>query len=90
MIGFYHSPEARDAQIRTPITDGEGEPWVWRYKDIAGWWSHQHHDRVDGVRETTPTGWIPQSKPIWFTELGCAAIDKGTNQPNKFLDPKSS
>ncbi len=23
-------------------------------------------------------------------ELGCAAIDKGTNQPNKFLDPKSS
>ncbi len=24
------------------------------------------------------------------TELGCAAIDKGTNQPNKFLDPKSS
>ena len=33
---------------------------------------------------------MPQSKPIWFTELGCAAIDKGTNQPNKFLDPKSS
>ena len=22
--------------------------------------------------------------------MGCAAIDKGTNQPNKFLDPKSS
>ena len=33
---------------------------------------------------------MPQSKPIWFTELGCAAIDKGTNQPNKFVDPKSS
>ncbi len=30
------------------------------------------------------------SKPIWFTEFGCAAIDKGTNQPNKFLDAKSS
>jgi hypothetical protein len=29
-------------------------------------------------------------KPIWFTEIGCAAIDKGTNEPNKFLDPKSS
>ncbi len=36
------------------------------------------------------TAWVPQSKPYWFTELGCAAIDKGTNQPNKFLDPKSS
>ncbi|HID66950.1 MAG TPA: host specificity protein, partial [Roseibacterium sp.] len=34
--------------------------------------------------------WVPQSKPIWFTEFGCAAIDKGTNEPNKFLDPKSS
>lgn len=36
------------------------------------------------------SAWIPQSKPLRFTELGCAAIDKGTNQPNKFLDPKSS
>jgi hypothetical protein len=30
------------------------------------------------------------SKPIWFTELGCPAVDKGTNQPNVFVDPKSS
>lgn len=87
---YYHSPEARDAQIRTPITDGDGEPWVWRYKDIAGWWGNQHHNRVNGNRVAQPTVWVPQSKPIWFTELGCAAIDKGTNQPNKFLDPKSS
>ena len=43
-----------------------------------------------GVRQTTGTLWVPQSKPVWFTEIGCAAIDKGTNQPNKFLDPKSS
>ncbi len=40
------------------------------------------------VLSSTP--WEPQSKPVRFTELGCAAIDKGTNQPNKFLDPKSS
>jgi hypothetical protein len=33
---------------------------------------------------------VPQSKPIRFTEYGSAAIDKGTNQPNKFVDPKSS
>ncbi|MBY6138464.1 glycoside hydrolase/phage tail family protein [Leisingera daeponensis] len=88
---YYHSPEAREAQIRTPITDGaHDEPWVWRYKDIRSWWMHQHHERIGGVRQAVPTDWVPQSKPVWFTELGCAAIDKGTNQPNKFLDPKSS
>ena len=36
------------------------------------------------------SAWVPRSKPIRFTEMGCAAIDNGTNQPNKFLDPKSS
>jgi hypothetical protein len=41
-------------------------------------------------RGLSATGWIPRSKPIRFTEMGCAAVDKGTNQPNKFLDPKSS
>ncbi len=87
---FYHSPEARDAQIRSAITDGDAEPWVWRYKDFGGWWSNTHHNRIDGVRQADPTDWVPQSKPIWFTEFGCAAIDKGANQPNKFLDPKSS
>jgi hypothetical protein len=45
---FYHSPEARDAQIRTPITDGDGEPWVWRYKDLTGWWQNDHHNRIGG------------------------------------------
>lgn len=33
---------------------------------------------------------MPGSKPIWFTEYGCPAIDKGTNQPNRFVDVKSS
>ena len=87
---YYHSTEARESQRRTPITDGDGEPWVWRYKDLLGWWSNPHHDRIDGERQAIPTAWVPQSKPFWFTEFGCAAIDKGTNQPNKFLDPKSS
>ncbi len=88
---FYASETDAADQIRTPITDGaHGEPWVYRYKDLQGWWANPHHDRVGGVRAATPTDWEPQSKPIWFTEYGCAAIDKGTNQPNKFLDPKSS
>lgn len=32
----------------------------------------------------------PQFDGAWVDEFGCAAIDKGTNQPNKFLDLKSS
>ncbi|MEX0287435.1 MAG: glycoside hydrolase/phage tail family protein [Paracoccaceae bacterium] len=87
---YYQSDADRATQTRTPITDSMGEPWVWRYKDIRNWWSQPHHDRIDGTRQAAPTAWVPQSKPIWFTELGAAAIDKGTNQPNKFLDPKSS
>ncbi|MEO1139178.1 MAG: glycoside hydrolase TIM-barrel-like domain-containing protein [Pseudomonadota bacterium] len=88
---FYSSDAARDVQNRTPISDDEyGEPWVWRYKDIRNWWQNLHHERINGVRDANPTVWLPQSKPIRFTEYGCAAIDKGTNQPNKFLDPKSS
>ncbi len=88
---YYASPEEAEAQIRTPIEDStHDEPWIWRYKDLRNWWSNWHHERIGGVRQNDPTDWLPGSKPIWFTELGCAAVDKSTNQPNKFLDPKSS
>jgi hypothetical protein len=89
---WYYAHDNHDAaQIRTPISDGAyGEDWVYRYKDMRGWWQNDHHERLDGVRSETPTQWEPRSKPIWFTEFGCAAIDKGTNEPNKFLDAKSS
>lgn len=88
---YYANASDRDAQIRTPITDGAyNKSWVYRYKDLKSWWSNQHFDRVNGVEVMTPTAWFPQSKPFWFTEVGCAAIDKGANQPNVFVDPKSS
>ena len=87
---YYASSQARLDADRTPITDGEGEPWVWRYKDLKSWWQNSHHQRINGVRSTTPTAWQPQSKPFWFTELGCPAIDKGANQPNVFYDRKSA
>jgi hypothetical protein len=88
---FYDSPEARLAQRRTPITDGAfGEPWVFRNKDLRNWWGQAHHNRIEGERLEQPTGWVPRSKPIWFTEYGCAAIDRGSNEPNKFVDQKSS
>jgi len=88
---YYASDSDRDAQIRTPITDGAyGKAWVFRYKDFWNWWSQPHYNRPGGVESAAPTAWTPQSKPIWFTETGCPAVDKGPNQPNKFIDPKSS
>jgi len=88
---FYASQAARDAQNRTPITDGAyGKPWVFRFKDLRAWWSNPHYNRPGGVESGAATAWVPQSKPFWFTELGCPAVDRGTNQPNVFYDPKSS
>ena len=87
---FYASAADRAAQVRTPIADAAGKPWVFRYKDLHGWWSNPHYDRPGGVEAATPTAWVPESKPIVFTELGCPAVDRGTNQPNVFYDPKSA
>ncbi len=87
---FYASAADRQAQSRTPITDGAaGKPWVFRFKDIEGWWSNSHFNRPGGTEALLPTDWVPRAKPIWFTELGCPAVDKGANQPNVFFDPKS-
>ncbi|WP_026784120.1 baseplate multidomain protein megatron [Pleomorphomonas koreensis] len=88
---YYASEVDRANQIRTAITDGAAaKPWVFRSKDLRSWWSNRHYDRPGGVESPTPTAWVPQSKPIRFTELGCPAIDRGTNQPNVFVDPKSA
>lgn len=88
---YYTDAEARESQRRTAIRDGQhGEDWIYRYKDISNWWSNPHHNRSGGVRAADATDWRPRSKPIWFTELGCPAVDNGTNQPNVFVDPKSS
>ncbi len=87
---YYPDDDARKARQRSPITDGlAGKPWVFRYKDIAAWWANPHYERIGGAEQAAPTAWIPSGKPIWFTELGCGAVDKGANQPNVFADPKS-
>jgi len=87
---YYASEADREAQVRTPITDGSGKPWVFRAKDIGGWWENSHYDRPGGIEAAVPTGWVPRSKPFWLLEFGCPAVDKGANQPNVFVDPKSS
>lgn len=87
---FYADEADRVAQGRTPIADtAHGEDWVFRPKDLKGWWSNAHHDRPGGVRSGTPTAWVPGMKPIRLTEFGCAAVDRGGNAPNRFVDPKS-
>lgn len=88
---YYASDQARRDQMRSPIVDGEyGEDWIYRYKDVRNWWSKQHHERIGGVRQVEGTDWLPGTKPVWFTEIGCPAVDKSTNQPNVFDDAKSS
>lgn len=88
---YYANMTARNNQTRTPITDGSyNKPWVFRAKDLVSWWSNLHYNRPSGVQSGTPTAWVPESKPIRFTEFGCPAINKGSNEPNLFVDAKSS
>src|SRR5262249_30125131 len=87
---FYADNAARNAQTRSTISDGFGKPWIFRQKDLWNFWSQPHHERVGGVELASATAWIPKSKPIWLTEIGCPAVDKGANQPSVFPDPKSS
>lgn len=88
---YYASSGDRDTQTRTPIADAAySKPWVFRQKDIRSWWSNAHYNRPGGTESGSPTSWTAEGKPIWFTEFGCPAINKGTNQPNVFYDPKSS
>ena len=43
---YYASDADRAAQVRTPISDtAHGEDWVFRPKDLKGWWSNAHHER---------------------------------------------
>ena len=87
---YYADASDRAAQIRKPITDGAyGKPWIFRPKDLVAWWSNAHVERENGI-ETRATPWVPRAKPIWLTEIGVPAVDRGTNGPNVFPDPKSS
>lgn len=86
---YYGDAAGRAAQERLPISDGAyGKPWLFRPKDLVGWWSNPHIRRSGGV-ETGATAFVPGAKPIWLTEIGVPAVDKGANAPNIFPDVKS-
>lgn len=88
---YYADQSARDSQTRTNMTDPTySKPWVFANKNIRAWWANQHYNRPGGTESGSPTSWTAEGKPIFFSEFGCPAVDKGTNQPNVFYDPKSS
>ena len=88
---YYASDSNRTNQIRTNIVDSaEGKHWVFRQKDFRSWWNNAHYNRPGGVESGSPTSWTAAQKKLVFSEFGAGAVDKSTNQPNVFVDPKSS
>ena len=87
---YYGSDTDRQNQNRIPIIDtAHGENWVFRQKDLRGWYEALHFQRPEGVRDNAPTVWRPSTKPVRLMEIGFPAIDRGTNAPNRFFDPRS-
>jgi hypothetical protein len=88
----YYDPTPADRDLdrrgfdpqRAPIDDR-----FWAIKDIRHWWETTHMPRVAGVPTGPPSPWVPQGKPIWFTEYGFPSVNCATNQPNVFIDAKS-
>ncbi len=73
---WYYSDE--DRMVQTPLA----AEYAW--KNITWWWSHEHTNP-----DAATTDWVPESKPIWFTEYGFPSVDGSSNQPNVFWDPDS-
>ena len=87
---FYANEAARAARNKTTISDSSyNEPWIYRQKDVRGFWKNHHFERVNGVRQSNQTSWQAKSKPIRFMEFGVPAIDRGANRPSIFPDAKS-
>lgn len=87
-------------RIRNGWVSGEGYDWyytdgartikaplspAYAWKNVDWWWCNAHTNPDGGA-----TAWVPQSKPIWFTEYGFASVDGSTNQPNVFVDSSTA
>ncbi len=80
----------RLAQTRSPYFSNQQ---ILANKQLRWWWNNPHYAVYDTGAGWAPQGpateWAPNSKSILFLEYGVPAVDKGTNQPNVFFDPKS-
>ena len=65
---------------RRPVWEPSRKRLVWQNGATAQVFSAHDPESLRG----------PQFDAAWADEFGCAAIDKGGNEPNKFLDPKTS
>ena len=74
---FYYTDAARTTKAAL------GAAYAW--KNIDWWWKNTHTNPGGGT-----SAWVPQSKPIWFTEYGFASVDGCTNEPNVFVDGSSA
>ncbi len=70
---WYYSDTARTTKVNL------SPQYAW--KNINYWWTHTHTN-PDG----SATAWVPESKPVWFTEYGYASVDGCANEPNVFID----
>jgi len=68
---------------RTIKTNFSGFAYAW--KNVGYWWSNLHTNPDNSI-----TAWTPKMKPLWFTEFGFPSVDGCSNQPNVFVDPRSS
>jgi hypothetical protein len=100
-LGRGFDPNGTDLQVSLPegdrLTQSRNALFanqqILANKQYRWWWNNQHfavYDTGSGfVPQGAHTQWVPNSKSIAFLEYGFAAVDKGTNQPNVFFDPKS-
>ena len=103
-LGRGFDPYGSDQQVSLPQGDRltQSRNRFYPQQEILGnkqlrwWWSNQHfalYDDGDGSGESPkggPTGWVPNSKSIVFTEYGFPSNDKCTNQPNLFYSAGST
>jgi uncharacterized protein (TIGR02217 family) len=80
----------RLAQSRNPYYAGQE---ILANKQLRWWWNNPHQALYDTGSGWVPQGplteWSPQSKSVLMLEYGFSSVDKATNQPNVFFDPKS-
>lgn len=74
---WYYSDPERTNKVNLSA------PYAW--KNIDWFWNNTHTNP-----DSNQTGWVPQSKKIWFTEYGYPSVDGASNQPNVFYDPSSA
>jgi uncharacterized protein (TIGR02217 family) len=96
-LGRGPDPNGTDLQVSLPEGDRLAQSRNQYYpnqellanKQLRWWWNNQHYaiyPNTSGswVPQGSPTGWVPNSKSITFTEYGFPSNDRSTNQPNLF------